>query len=55
MVWKITVNISQTLSKSNGDKEYTFFFYIRNLVAKAPGLNLGKDLSNLLSNNEALN
>ena len=25
------------------------FFYITNLVAKAPGLNLGKKLSNLLS------
>ena len=32
---------------------YTFF-YISNLVAKAPGLNLGKKLTNLLSNREAL-
>ena len=31
---------------------YTFFY---NLVAKATGLNLGKKLSNLLSNHEALN
>ena len=31
------------------------FFYISNLVAKAAGLNLGKKLSNLLSNHEALN
>ena len=27
----------------------THFFYTSNLVAKAPGLNLGKKLSNLLS------
>ena len=33
---------------------YTFFF-ISNLVAKAPGFNLGKKLGNLLSNREALN
>ena len=31
------------------------FFYISNLVAKALGLNLGKTLSNLLSNHEVLN
>ena len=31
------------------------FIYISNLVAKAPGLNLGKKLRNLLSNHEALN
>ena len=31
------------------------FLYISNLVAKAPGLYLGKKLSNLLSNHEALN
>ena len=34
--------------------EYTVF-YISNLIAKALGLNLGKKLSNLLSNREALN
>ena len=31
------------------------FFYISNLAAKAPGLNLGKKLSNLLRNHDALN
>ena len=31
------------------------FFYISNLVAKASGLDLGKKLSNLLSNHEVLN
>ena len=31
------------------------FFYISNLVAKAPGLNLGEKVSNLLSDHEALN
>ena len=31
------------------------FFYISNVVAKAPGLNLSKKLSDLLSNREALN
>ena len=36
-------------------RPYTRFFYISNLVAKAPGLNLGKKLSSLLSNREALN
>ena len=30
-------------------------FYINNLVAKTLGLDLGKKLSNLLSNHEALN
>ena len=30
-------------------------FYISTLVTKGPGLNLGKKLSNLLSNREALN
>ena len=30
-------------------------FNISNLVAKAPGLNLGKQLSNLLRNREVLN
>ena len=30
-------------------------FYINDVVAKASGLNLGKKLSNLLSNHEALN
>ena len=30
-------------------------FLIGNLVAKAPGLNLGKKLSNLLNNREVLN
>ena len=29
-------------------------FYISNLVAKAPGLDLGKKISNMLSNHEAL-
>lgn len=33
---------------------YTFF-YISNLVAKTPGLNLGKKFCNLLSNHEVLN
>ena len=36
-------------------KDTTHFFNISNLVAKAPGLNLGKKLSNLLSNRELLN
>ena len=31
------------------------FLYLGNLVAKAPCLNLGKKLSNLLSNGEVLN
>ena len=31
------------------------FFYISNLVTKAPGLNLDKKLSNLLNNGETLN
>ena len=31
------------------------FFFINDQFAKAPSLNLGKDLSNLLSNHEALN
>ena len=31
------------------------FFFLTNLVAKAPGLNLGKKLINLLSKGEALN
>ena len=30
-------------------------FFINNLVAKAPGLNFGKKISNLLTNREALN
>ena len=34
--------------------DYTFLC-ISNLVAKAPGLNLGKKISNLLGNDEALN
>ena len=33
----------------------THFFCISNLVAKATDLNLGKKLSSLLSNHEALN
>ena len=33
----------------------TTHFFISNLVVKAPDLNLGKQLSNLLSNREALN
>ena len=33
----------------------THFFYISKLGAKASGINLGKTLSNLLSNREALN
>ena len=33
----------------------THLFYISNLVAKAPGLNLSKKLTNLLSNQEASN
>ena len=32
----------------------THFFYISNQVGKTLGLNLGKKLSNLLSNSEAL-
>ena len=35
------------------NNHYTFFFLISNLVAKTPGLNLGKTLSNLLSKHEA--
>ena len=35
-------------------KECTHYFHISNLVAKAPGLNLSKKLSSLLSNREAL-
>ena len=31
------------------------FFCVSNLVAKAPGLHLGKNLNNLLSNHVALN
>ena len=35
---------------------YTYtFFLTRNLVSKAPGLNLGKNLSNFLNNREVLN
>ena len=34
---------------------YYNFFYISNLFAKAPAFDLGKKLSNLLSNCEALN
>ena len=34
---------------------WSTFFYIRNIVAKAPGLSLGKKLSNSLSNYEVLN
>ena len=34
---------------------YTFFVYISILLAKAPGFNLGKKLSNFLSNREGLN
>ena len=30
-------------------------FFISNLVAKAPGLNFGKKLTNMLSKREALN
>ena len=33
---------------------YTFFFYISNLVAQAPDLNLGKKSRNLLRNQENL-
>ena len=36
-------------------KLWSTFFYIRNIVAKAPGLSLGKKLSNSLSNYEVLN
>ena len=35
------------------EHEFHIFIYISNLVAKAPGLNLGKKLSNLLSTREA--
>ena len=34
---------------------YKLHIFINNLVAKAPGLNLGKKLGNLFSNCEALN
>ena len=41
---------------SNSDVPYLLqVFYISNLVAKVPGLDFGKRLSNLLSNHEALN
>ena len=41
---------------SNSDVPYLLqVFYISNVVAKALGLDLGKKLSNLLSNHEALN
>ena len=36
-------------------KKGTHTFYINNHVAKAPGFNLGKNISNLLSNHEAQN
>ena len=42
--------MSKTLKVNN-----THFFYISNLFIKAPGLNLGKKLNNLLSNRDALN
>ena len=38
----------------NNVKQYTHFLYISNLVAKVPGLILGKKLSNLLKNRESL-
>ena len=41
--------------KKSYSKEVYTFFYIINLVAKAPDLNFGKKLSNLLSNNQAWN
>ena len=34
--------------------KYTFY-YVSNLVAKVPGFTLGKKLSNMFSNHEALN
>ena len=43
-----------TCVKSN-DTDVNIFFYISNLVAKVPSLNLNKKLSNLLSYSEALN
>ena len=42
------------IGKKNNEKGDQTFFYISNLVAN-PGLDLGKKLSNLLSNHEALN
>ena len=47
-------NRKRSYWKKNNEKGDQTFFYISNLVAN-PGLDLGKKLSDLLSNHEALN
>ena len=53
--WCMCFNCSQTPVKWECLYCQIKHFFIRNLVAKTLGLNLGKKLSNLLSNCEALN
>ena len=45
----------QTQLSTDKNFDLHIFFNISNLVAKTPDLNLGKKLSNLLSNHEVLN
>ena len=40
---------SKSYDKSNDNRNKDTFFIVSNLVAKAPGLNLGKKISNLLA------
>ena len=52
---KLRTGIVINAKRVHIDRLIHTFFYIRNVLVKAPGLNLGKKLSNFLSNREALN
>ena len=43
-----SIGIERNIGKKWAKEQYLHIFFISNLVAKAPGLNLGKKLSNFL-------
>ena len=55
-IYKLMIAISKNVYIDKLDETVDKYksFYVSNLIAKAVGLNLGKTLSNLLRNREAL-